>query len=262
MTPLSQRPSWKALEAHYPSMRDTHLRQLFASDPGRGERLNAEAAGLHLDYSKNRITDETVKLLLGLATECQLRDRIDAMFRGDKINRSEDRAVLHTALRAPRDAQIVVDGQNVVPEIHAVLDRMASFSEQIRNGQWLGYTGKRIRNVVSIGIGGSDLGPVMAYEALRHYSNRSLTFRFISNIDGTDFAECVRDFEPDETLFIICSKTFTTLETLPNAHSARPGLLGRLRHEAAVARHFAAVSTNAEGVKEFGIDVANMFGFW
>ncbi|MEE4112563.1 MAG: glucose-6-phosphate isomerase [Desulfobacteraceae bacterium] len=259
---LTDRPAWKALQAHYAAIRNLHLRQLFADDPGRGERLTAEAAGIYLDYSKNRVTDETMRLLIGLAQECGLRERIDAMFSGEPINLTEKRAVLHTALRAPRTGQIVVDGVDVVPEVHAVLDRMAAFARQVRSGEWRGYTGKRIRNVINIGIGGSDLGPVMAYEALRHYSQRDLTVRFVSNVDGTDFAEATHDLDPAETLFIICSKTFTTLETLTNAHAARAWSLHALGDDRAVARHFAAVSTNADGVSRFGIDTANMFGFW
>jgi glucose-6-phosphate isomerase len=267
MTPsiqsLSGRPAWKALEAHHEKIRDLHLRKLFGDDPGRGERLAVEEVGLYLDYSKNRITDETVKLLLELADECGLRARIDAMFRGDKINITENRAVLHVALRAPKGASIVVDGQNVVPEVHEVLDKMAAFSDRVRSGAWTGYTGKRIRNVINIGIGGSDLGPVMAYEALKHYSDRSMTFRFVSNVDGTDFAEAVQGLDPAETLFIISSKTFTTLETMTNAHTARDWSLQGLGGDTkAVAKHFVAVSTNAAKVSEFGIDTANMFGFW
>jgi glucose-6-phosphate isomerase len=267
--PLTSRPAWKGLEAHYPKVRDLHLRQLFADDPRRGERLATEAVGIYLDYSKNRITDETLKLLLQLAEESGLRARTDAMFRGEKINVTENRAVLHVALRAPRGATIVVDGENVVPQVHAVLKKMADFSSRVRSGDWKGYTGKRIRNVVNIGIGGSDLGPVMAYEALRFYSDRALNFRFVSNIDGTDFVEATRDLDPAETLFIVSSKTFTTLETMTNAQSAREWLLSGLgeRHGVsppvdAVARHFVAVSTNAAKVAEFGIDTANMFGFW
>src|SRR6202790_4702223 len=259
----SKRQAWKDLGAHYKKVGETHLRQLFADDPKRGERLTVEAVGLFLDYSKNRITDETVKLLIRLAEVSQLRERIDAMFRGDKINLTEKRAVLHTALRAPRDATIVVDGENVVPKVHAVLDRMANFANRLRSGEWKGHTGKRIRNVVNVGIGGSDLGPVMAYEALKHYSDRSLTFRFVSNVDGTDFAEAVQDLDPAETLFIVSSKTFTTLETMTNAHSARDWTLQGLGGDVnAVAKHFVAVSTNAAKVSEFGIDTANMFGFW
>jgi glucose-6-phosphate isomerase len=261
--PLTARPAWKALQAHYQKVRDVHLRTLFAEDPGRGERLTAEAAGLYLDYSKNRVTDETVQLLVRLAEESGLRARIDAMFRGDKINVTEDRAVLHVALRAPRGSTIVVDGDNVVPHVHAVLDKMADFSERVRGGAWLGHTGKRIRNVINVGIGGSDLGPVMTYEALKHYSDRAMTFRFVSNVDSTDFVEATRDLDPAETLFIISSKTFTTLETMTNAHSARAWALAGLGGDAkAVARHFVAVSTNAAKVAEFGIDTANMFGFW
>jgi glucose-6-phosphate isomerase len=260
---LTNRSAWKALAAHHERMRDAHLRQLFADDPKRGERLTAEAAGIFLDYSKNRITDETVALLLRLAEECGLRQRIDAMFRGDKINLTEDRAALHVALRAPRAASIVVDGENVVPQVHAVLDKMAEFCDRVRSGAWTGHTGKRIRNVINIGIGGSDLGPVMAYEALKHWSDRALTFRFVSNIDSTDFVEATRDLDPAETLFIVASKTFTTLETMTNAHSARDWVLRAFGHDVrAVARHFVAVSTNTAKVSEFGIDSANMFGFW
>ena len=261
--PLTKRPAWKALSIHCKKARELHLRELFADDPNRGERLTAEAAGVFLDYSKNRITDETLTLLLQLAEDCGLRQRIDAMFRGDKINITENRAVLHVALRAPRAASIVVDGENVVPQVHAVLDKMADFSNRVRSGTWKGYTGKRIRNVVNIGIGGSDLGPVMAYEALKHYRDRTLTFRFVSNIDGTDFAEATCDLDPAETLFIVSSKTFTTLETMTNAQSARDWSLRVFGNDVkAVARHFVAVSTNAEKVSEFGIDTANMFGFW
>jgi glucose-6-phosphate isomerase len=259
---VTQRPSWKALAAHYQKIKDVHLRTLFAEDGGRGERMTAEAEGLYLDYSKNRITDETLQLLLNLAQESGLAERRDAMFRGDKINITEDRAVLHIALRAPRDQQIFVDGKDVVPDVHAVLDKMSAFAERIRSGEWKGHTGKRIRNIVNIGIGGSDLGPVMAYEALRHYSDRSLTFRFVSNVDGTDFAEATRDLEATETLFIVSSKTFTTLETMTNANTAREWALATLEDEAAIAKHFAAVSTNAAEVSKFGIDTANMFGFW
>ncbi|MCI0339314.1 MAG: glucose-6-phosphate isomerase [Acidobacteria bacterium] len=261
-TTLTQRPAWQALEHHYREHKDIHLRKLFADDPRRGERLTVEAAGLYFDYSKNRITEETVRLLVRLAEECGLPERIEAMFRGDKINLTENRSVLHVALRAPRNRQILVDGVDVVPQVHGVLDRMALFSDQIRTGQWTGYTGKRIRNVINIGIGGSDLGPAMAYEALRHYSERDLTFRFIANVDGTDFEEATRDLDAEETLFIVSSKTFTTLETMTNAHIARVWCLRKLGHEAAVARHFVAVSTNAEEVSKFGIDTANMFGFW
>jgi len=260
--PLTQRPAWQALQAHYEEMRDRHLRDLFAQDPGRGERLTAEAVGLFLDYSKNRLTDQTLRLLLDLAEGCGLRERIDAMFTGQKINVTEQRAVLHVALRAPRDTSIVVDGQNVVPQVHAVLDRMADFAERVRGGQWTGYTGKRIRAIVNIGIGGSDLGPVMAYEALRYYSDRDLTCRFVSNVDGSDFAEATRDLDAQETLFIVSSKTFTTIETMTNARSARAWCLRTLGDEAAVAKHFVAVSTNAAEVAKFGIDTANMFEFW
>ncbi len=259
---LTQRPAWKALEAHYQSMRDVHLRTLFAQDAGRGERLTAEAVGIYYDYSKNRLTDETIKLLLTLAEESGLRARIDAMFRGEKINVTEQRAVLHIALRAPKGESIIVDGQDVVPEVHAVLDKMADFSNRVRNGEWKGYTGKRIRNVINIGIGGSDLGPVMAYEALKYYSDRSMTFRFVSNIDGTDFAEATRDLNPEETLFIVSSKTFTTLETMTNARTARDWSLRALHDEQAVAKHFVAVSTNTQEVAKFGIDPQNMFVFW
>jgi glucose-6-phosphate isomerase len=260
---LRMRPAWASLEKHYQKMKGVHLRELFAEDRERGTRLAVEGAGIYLDYSKNRITDETLRLLLQLAQESGLQDRIDAMFRGDKINVSENRAVLHVALRAPRGASIIHDGQNVVPEVHAVLDKMADFAHRLRNGAWKGHTGKRIRNVINIGIGGSDLGPVMAYEALRHYSERSMTFRFVSNVDSTDFAEAVLDIDPAETLFIISSKTFTTLETMTNAHTARDWLLAGLKgKEPAIARHFVAVSTNAAEVAKFGIDTANMFGFW
>jgi glucose-6-phosphate isomerase len=263
IAPLTARPAWKALEAHYQQIRPVHLKQLFADDPKRGERLTAEAVGLYLDYSKNRLSDETLKLLLQLAEESGLRARLDAMFQGEKINTTEQRAVLHVALRAPRGASIMVDGQNVVPQVHAVLDKMADFANRVRVGAWLGHTGKRIRNVINIGIGGSDLGPVMAYEALKHYSERAMTFRFVSNVDGTDFAEAVWDLDPSETLFIISSKTFTTLETMTNAHTARAwSLAGLGGDETSVARHFVAVSTNTEKVKEFGIDTANMFEFW
>jgi glucose-6-phosphate isomerase len=260
---LKERPAWKDLEVHCEKARELHLRDLFADDGERGQRLTAEATGIYLDYSKNRIAGETLKLLLRLAEESGLRQRIDAMFRGEKINRTENRAVLHTALRAPREASIVVDGKNVVPDVHEVLDRMAEFSERVRRGEWKGHTGKRIRNVVNIGIGGSDLGPVMAYEALKSYSDHAMTFRFVSNIDGTDFAEAVRDLDPAETLFIVSSKTFTTLETMTNAQTARAWSLNGLGgNEASVARHFVAVSTNAPEVSKFGIDTANMFGFW
>jgi glucose-6-phosphate isomerase len=261
-TKLRDLPAWKALEAHYQQVRGRHLRELFADDAGRGERLTAEAAGLFLDYSKHRVTDETLKLLVRLAEESGLRERIDAMFRGDPINTTEHRSVLHVALRAPKGQSIVVDGTDVVPEVHAVLDRMTGFSEKIRKGEWKGHTGKPIRNVINIGIGGSDLGPVMAYEALKHDSDRGLTFRFVSNVDGTDFAEATRDLDPAETLFIVSSKTFTTLETMTNARTARAWCLAALHDAKAIARHFVAVSTNAEEVSKFGIDTANMFGFW
>jgi glucose-6-phosphate isomerase len=255
--------AWSALEAHYGSIKDTHLRDLFAQDEKRGERLALDAAGIFLDYSKNRVTDETLKLLQELAVAAQLRARIDAMFAGEKINVSENRAVLHVALRAPKDATIMVDGKNVVPDVHAVLDRMSDFANRIRSGAWRGHTGKKIRAVVNIGIGGSDLGPVMAYEALKDYSERDIAFRFVSNIDGTDFAEAVKDLDPAKTLFIISSKTFTTLETMTNAHTARDWALKKFKgDESAIAKHFVAVSTNAEGVAKFGIDTANMFGFW
>jgi glucose-6-phosphate isomerase len=258
-----KRPAWRALEDHYKSIHKTHLRNLFADDPKRGERLTVEALGVYLDYSKNRVTDETLKLLLQLAEESGLQARIDAMFRGEKINITEKRAVLHVALRAPRGTSIVVDGENVVPAVHAVLDKMTDFSNRVRSGAWKGRTGKRIRNVINVGIGGSDLGPVMAYEALKHYSDRAMTFRFVSNVDGTDFAEAVRDLDPSETLFIISSKTFTTLETMTNAHSARDWALAGLGgDEKSIAKHFVAVSTNTAEVAKFGIDTANMFGFW
>jgi glucose-6-phosphate isomerase len=261
--PRNQRNAWRALQNHHAQVRELDLRQFFAKDPKRGEHLTSEAAGLFLDYSKNRITEETVKLLVQLAEESGLRDRIDAMFRGDKINITENRAVLHVALRAPRGSSIVVDGQNVVPDVHAVLDKMSDFSHRIRSGSWTGYTGKRIRNIVNIGIGGSDLGPVMAYEALKYYSDRNLTIRFVSNVDATDFAEAVHGLNPEDTLFIVSSKTFTTLETMTNAHTARAwSLAGFNGDEASVAKHFVAVSTNASEVSKFGIDTANMFGFW
>jgi len=261
--PLKKRQAWKALAAHYKQVRTVHLRDLFADDTQRGTRLTAEAAGVFLDYSKNRITDDTLTLLLQLAQESDLRARIDAMFRGEKINVTEQRAVLHVALRAPRGASIVVDGDNVVPQVHAVLDKMADFSNRVRSGAWKGHTGKRIRNVINIGIGGSDLGPVMAYEALKHYSDRAMTFRFVSNVDGTDFAEAVQDLDQAETLFIVSSKTFTTLETMTNARTARAwALQGLGNDEQSVAKHFVAVSTNAAEVAKFGIDTANMFGFW
>ena len=259
---LTERPAWKALQAHYETIRDVHLRTLFGDDPGRGERMAIEVDGLYFDYSKHRVTAETLRLLTALVDEVGLRERIDAMFRGDKINVTEMRAVMHVALRAPRDATIMVDGQNVVPEVHQVLDRMTDFSNRVRGGAWQGHTGKRIRAVINIGIGGSDLGPVMAYEALRHYSDRNLTMRFVSNVDGTDFAEATHDLDPAETLFIISSKTFTTLETMTNAQTAREWSLRALGDEKAVAKHFVAVSTNAAEVTKFGIDTANMFGFW
>jgi glucose-6-phosphate isomerase len=259
---LTQRAEWRALSQHLRDVERTHLRELFAADATRGERLTAEAAGLYLDYSKNRVTDQTLQLLLALACACGLRERIEAMFRGDKINVTEQRAVLHVALRAPASERILVDGKNVVPDVHAVLERMATFCERVRSGAFTGHTGKRIRNLVNIGIGGSDLGPVMAYEALRHYSQRDLTFRFVSNVDGSDFVEAVHDLLPEETLFIVCSKTFGTLETLTNARAARAWCLRALGDEKAIAKHFVAVSTNAKAVAEFGIDTANMFGFW
>src|ERR1700704_361786 len=263
VAPLPKRKAWKNLQTHYKKVRNLHLRNLFADDPKRGERMTAEAVGLFLDYSKNRITDETVKLLIELAEESGLQSRIGAMFRGEKINTTEKRAVLHVALRAPKEASIVVDGENVVRQVHIVLDKMAQFSNRVRSGEWKGHTGKRIRNVINIGIGGSDLGPVMAYEALKHYSDRTMTFRFVSNVDGTDLAEATRDLDPAETLFIVSSKTFTTLETMTNAESARQWLLKSLGGDVkAVSKHFVAVSTNAKKVSEFGIDTANMFGFW
>ena len=260
---FTRRPAWKALAANYKQVREIHLRKLFADDPTRGERFTAEAVGLFLDYSKNRITEETVKLLLQLAEESGLRERIDAMFRGEKINVSEKRAVLHVALRAPKGEVIKTDGKDVIPGVHAVLDKMAAFCNRVRSGEWKGHTGKRIRNVINIGIGGSDLGPVMAYEALRHYSQRDMTFRFVSNVDGTDFAEAVLGLDPTETLFIVSSKTFTTLETMTNAHTARAwALTGLGGDESSIAKHFVAVSTNAAEVTKFGIDTANMFEFW
>jgi glucose-6-phosphate isomerase len=260
--PLTEPKAWQSLAQHYSQIRNVHLRQLFADDSNRGERFTTQAVGIFLDYSKNRITDETLKLLLELAEEAGLRERIDAMFRGDKINITENRAVLHVALRAPRDEKIFVDGKDVVLEVHAVLDKMSAFCDRVRSGDWKGHTGKAIKNVINIGIGGSDLGPVMAYEALKHYSRRDMTFRFVSNVDGTDFAEAVQDLNADETMFIISSKTFTTLETMTNAHTARDWALKQLGDEKAIAKHFVAVSTNAEGVAKFGIDTANMFGFW
>lgn len=260
---LPQRGAWKALQSHYEQMRNVTLRQLFGENANRGTEYTAESIGIFLDYSKNRITKETLQLLLQLAEESGLRTRIDAMFRGDKINITEKRAVLHVALRAPKTESIVVDGEDVVPEVHAVLDKMAAFCNRVRSGEWKGHTGKRIRNIVNVGIGGSDLGPVMAYEALKFYSDRSITFRFVSNVDGTDFAEAVEDLHPEETLFIISSKTFTTLETMTNAHTARDwSLAGLGGDEKSVAKHFVAVSTNAAGVSKFGIDTANMFEFW
>lgn len=259
---LTGSAAWKKLSAHYAHIHTKHLRTLFAEDLQRGERLTLEAEGIYFDYSKNRITDETIQLLLELAQERGLSERINAMFSGEKINTTENRAVLHVALRAPRNATIMVDGVNVVPEVHAVLDKMAAFAEQIRSGAWTGYTGKPIKNIVNIGIGGSDLGPVMAYEALKHYSRRDLVFRFVSNIDGTDFVEATHDLDPNETLFLVASKTFTTLETMTNAHSARAWLLEIVKDEAAIAKHFVAISTNAKEVAKFGIDTANMFGFW
>jgi len=263
LIPLSERPAWKALEAHYQQIQGKPLKQLFADDPARGERFTVETGGIFLDYSKNRITDETLKLLIQLAEESGLRARIDAMFRGEKINITENRAVLHVALRAPKSESIVVDGEDVVPAVHAVLDKMAAFADRVRSGAWKGHTGKRIRYVINIGIGGSDLGPVMAYEALKYYSQRDITFRFVSNVDGTDFAEAVRDLNAEETLFLVASKTFTTLETMTNARSARDWLLAALgSDEKAVAKHFVAISTNAKEVTKFGIDTANMFEFW
>ena len=259
---LTARPQWQALKQHFVQLGPQHLRELFAADPHRGERLVVEAVGLYMDYSKQRITDDTLRLLLELADACGVRQRIEAMFRGDKINPTEDRAVLHVALRAPRGGHIEVDGTDVVPAVHAVLDRMAAFCDQVRSGAWRGHSGKHIRNVISIGIGGSDLGPVMAYEALRHYSQREMTFRFVSNVDGTDFVEATRDLDPAETLFIVCSKTFTTLETLTNAHAARTWCLAALGDDKAIAKHFVAVSTNGEEVAKFGINTAHMFGFW
>src|SRR5580700_9157090 len=261
-TPLRDRNAWKALERHHAEIAGRHLRELFAEDPGRGERLTAEAAGLYLDYSKNRVTDETLRLLIALAGESELEQRRDMMFAGAPINTSEGRSVLHVALRMPKDSSLIVDGTDVVAQVHEVLDRMADFAGRVRSGQWQGFTGKPIRNIINVGIGGSDLGPVMAYEALRHYSRRDLTFRFVSNVDATDFVEATRDLYADETLFIISSKTFGTLETLTNARSARDWVVGQLGDDDAVAKHFVAVSTNAEKVEAFGIDTANMFGFW
>ncbi len=261
-TALAERPAWKALERHYSELSRMHLRELFSKDPARAQRFSAEAVGIHLDYSKNRITEETLTLLLQLAQETDLEGRRDSMFRGERINVSEDRAVLHVALRMPRGASLVVDGVDVVAEVHHVLDAMKDFAERVRSGEWKGHTGKAIRNVINIGIGGSDLGPVMAYEALRHYSRREMTFRFVSNVDSTDFVEATRDLSADETLFIVSSKTFTTLETLTNATSARNWVVSELGDDSAVAKHFVAVSTNEERVRTFGIDTANMFGFW
>jgi glucose-6-phosphate isomerase len=260
--PLAQRPAWKALQQHAETMKSVQLRQLFHDDPARGTRFTAEAVGLFLDYSKNRITDETLKLLTELAEQSGLAQHREAMFTGQKINTTENRAVLHVALRAPKSESIKVDGEDVVPAVHDVLDKMSAFAEKIRSGEWKGHTGKRIKNVINVGIGGSDLGPVMAYEALKHYSQRDLNFLFVSNVDGTDFAEAVHNLSPDETLFLIASKTFTTLETMTNAHSARDWFLASGAPESAIARHFAALSTNAKLVSEFGIDIANMFGFW
>jgi glucose-6-phosphate isomerase len=262
IAPLTKRPAWNALEAHCLQIREMHLRKLFTDDPKRGERMAAEAVGIYLDYSKNRITDKTLTLLLHLAEESGLRSSMNAMSQGEKINVTEKRAVLHVALRAPRRKRIVLDGEDVVPQVHAVLDRVADFSTAVRSGAWRGHTGKPIRNIINIGIGGSDLGPAMAYEALRHYGQRDLTFRFVSNIDGTDFVEATRDLDPAETLFIVASKTFTTLETMTNARTARDWALRSLKDRAAIARHFVAVPTNAEKVARFGIDTANMFEFW
>ena len=261
-TTLTQRPVWTELKSLYAKLKDDTLRQLFAADPQRGERMTLEACGVYLDYSKHRIDASSLNALLRLAADCNLPQHIEAMFTGQKINSTEKRAVLHTALRAPASATVMVDGENVVPLVHHVLDRMSAFSDQVRSGAWKGHTGKRIRNIVNIGIGGSDLGPVMAYEALKHYSQRDLTLRFVANVDATDFVEATRDLDPAETLFIISSKTFTTLETMTNAHSARAWLTLKLKDQAAVAKHFVAVSTNAEAVTKFGIDSANMFGFW
>lgn len=261
-TSLTDRAAWKALRAHAEQIRGRHLRELFAEDASRGNRLTVEAEGIFLDYSKNRVTDETLKLLVQLAEESGLKARTEAMFTGEKINITENRAVLHVALRAPKSEKIFVDGEDVVPGVHEVLDKMAGFADKVRSGEWKGFTGKRIKNVVNIGIGGSDLGPVMAYEALKHYSQRDLTFRFVSNVDGTDFAEAVQDLNADETLFLVASKTFTTLETMTNAHTARDWALKSLGDEKAVAKHFVAISTNAKEVAKFGIDTANMFGFW
>jgi glucose-6-phosphate isomerase len=260
--PLTHNPAWQALQTHYRQINDLHLRTLFTQDPLRGERLTLEVEGFYLDYSKNRITDETIRLLVDLAVECGLRERIDAMFSGAPINITEDRSVLHTALRVPSGEHVILKGKDIVPEIHSVLGKMADFSNHVRKGEWMGYTGRPVKNIVNIGIGGSDLGPVMAYEALKNYADRNLTFRFVSNVDGTDFVEAVRDLDPSETLFIVSSKTFTTLETMTNARTAREWVLRELKDEAAIARHFVAVSTNAAEVAKFGIDTANMFGFW
>jgi glucose-6-phosphate isomerase len=260
--PLPQLNAFRSLQSHYQSIKDSHLRDLFAKDPSRGERLTTEAVGLYFDYSKHRVTDETIKLLIQLAVESRLQSHIDAMFRGDKINLTENRSVLHVALRMPKGTKLIVDGKDVVADVHEVLDRMAAFCDRVRNGTWEGYSGKPIKNIVNIGIGGSDLGPVMAYEALKHYSNRRMNFRFVSNVDGTDFHEATRDLDPAETLFIISSKTFTTQETMTNAHSAREWYLAAAKNERGIAKHFVAVSTNAQQVAKFGIDVANMFGFW
>jgi glucose-6-phosphate isomerase len=263
VVPLRQRPAWAELERHHAEIKDRHLRDLFDADADRGERLTVEGAGLYLDYSKNRITDDTIGLLLKLAEQSGLAERREAMFRGEHINVSEDRAVLHVALRMPRDRSLVVDGEDVVKQVHEVLDRMGAFADKVRGGEWKGHTGKPIRNVINIGIGGSDLGPVMAYEALKHYSKREMTFRFVSNVDSTDFVEATRDLSAEETLFIVSSKTFTTLETMTNAHSARQWTLDGLGGDTdAIAKHFVAVSTNDKGVSEFGIDTDNMFGFW
>jgi glucose-6-phosphate isomerase len=259
---LTERPAWKALEQHFHEIQAVHLHALFADDPKRAHTFSADAVGIHLDYSKNRINARTMSLLFDLARQCGLAERIEAMFRGEKINKTENRAVLHVALRAPRNASIMVDGEDVVPKVHEVLDRMTEFSERVRSGEWKGFTGKPIRNVINIGIGGSDLGPVMAYEALKHYSRRDMVFRFVSNVDGTDFAEATLGLDPEETLFLVASKTFTTLETMTNAQTARAWALAKLRDEAAIARHFVAISTNAKEVAKFGIDTANMFGFW
>jgi glucose-6-phosphate isomerase len=262
VVPLAQRQAWKALTEHAVNIKPLQLRELFKEDAGRGTRLTAEACGLFLDYSKNRVTDETLKLLIELAEQSGLKPHLEAMFTGEKINTTENRAVLHVALRAPKSDSIMVDGEDVIPAVHEVLDKMSAFADKIRSGDWLGHTGKRIKNVVNIGIGGSDLGPVMAYEALKHYSQRDLSFHFVSNVDGTDFVEAVRELDPEETLFLVASKTFTTLETMTNAHSAREWFLASGAPESAIAKHFAALSTNTKLVSDFGIDTANMFGFW